>query len=93
MNQEKFANGRDCVFSTVRGTCDACQAPVERLHILTRQFGWFCDRCCPYCKDGTADAQQEASTPAETAQPSIPALVVAACLLLDRDSSFSDPIE
>src|ERR1700751_1408987 len=77
MNQEKFANGRDCVFSRVRGTCDACQEDVDRLHILTRQFGWFCERCCPQCNRDTGELHLETSAAIETPLPSLSGLATA----------------
>jgi hypothetical protein len=95
MNQEKFANGRDCLFSRVKGTCDACHGDVERLHILTRQFGWFCDQCCPCCRPATGDPHLSQTTetpaPVKAAPPSLPVLVIAACLFIDRDGAFSGP--
>jgi hypothetical protein len=68
---------------------------VERLHILTRRFGWFCDECCPCCRPQTdGEVTTQAGTPV-TKEPSLaalPTVVVTACILIDQDGVFAEPL-
>ncbi|MFB3829505.1 MAG: hypothetical protein ACE15B_22230 [Bryobacteraceae bacterium] len=60
----------DCHISIrVRGECDNCgQVPV-RLHMPMEMHGWYCEQCCPVCKQAAKANQKQEPRPAAEPQP------------------------
>lgn len=38
------------VSKTVSGECDNCRTLVASLHMPEYIHGWYCERCCPVCR-------------------------------------------